>query len=459
MADEAPGCSAIEEAAFYSTLPSAAQLVDALAQQAGVPTQAMIELADRCNEACVHCYQVHGRGREMDTEEVFRLLDELAEMGVLFVTFSGGEPTLRDDFLELVAYARDKRFVVKVYSNGLRIDEAMAAQLGRLAVQEVQLSLYSHRPERHDTVTRVPGSWQKTVAAARALLRHGVAVVLKTPLMRGVNDEDLEDYVRFARSLGAHFAIDPEVHAREDGQRTPQVLAASQENLRRLRERLRGGGQPLVPLRADRRPEDVLDASPCGAAGATVHVEPSGSVQPCTLLGDHLGDARVEGVQAAWRSERAELLRSLTRRDLHGCRDCDLLPWCQHCYANAMHEAGDPLGPYPSACGAARGRWAAATGREVVLLPAEDGRDGLVGPYRVEPEGLRPVEDRRTVRDEALLRRLGWRRTTPQPRPGLLPTDLLTRRARRKRGGAPVSERSTDAGSDPVAPVAGGEGR
>ena len=67
-------------------------------QEAGRPLRAMIEIADRCNEVCVHCYQEQGLKGEMTTEQLESVIDQLAELGVLILTISGGEATLRKDF-------------------------------------------------------------------------------------------------------------------------------------------------------------------------------------------------------------------------------------------------------------------------------------------------------------------------------------------------------------------------
>jgi len=72
---------------------SAMHVIAQLARDRDTPLSAMIEIADRCNEACVHCYQVQGQKGELSTDEWRSILDELAEMGVLFLTISGGEAT------------------------------------------------------------------------------------------------------------------------------------------------------------------------------------------------------------------------------------------------------------------------------------------------------------------------------------------------------------------------------
>ena len=215
------------------------------------PLSAMLEIADRCNEVCVHCYQVQGQKGELPTEDWRRILDELADMGVLFLTLSGGEATLRKDFIELVAHARRRGFAVKIFTNGLSMTDELAQALADLAVQEVQITLYSPRAEVHDWVTRVPGSFEKVLAGARALRTRDVAVVLKTPLM-SFNVEDRHAYVALARELDTDFMLDPGLDAREDGDRNPQQFSISHDQWKAVqvdeklgRKSQRGG--PLEP--------------------------------------------------------------------------------------------------------------------------------------------------------------------------------------------------------------------
>ena len=129
---------------------SAASVLHRIHGETGTPLGAMIEIADRCNEKCAHCYQIQGQKGELTTEQWKKILDELAEMGVLLLTISGGEATLRRDFLDLVAHARARRFAVKLFTNGLTMTREMAEQLAELADQEVQISVYSVRAEVHD---------------------------------------------------------------------------------------------------------------------------------------------------------------------------------------------------------------------------------------------------------------------------------------------------------------------
>jgi radical SAM protein with 4Fe4S-binding SPASM domain len=392
---------------------SAAALFAKIVRDPHRPISAMIEVADRCNEVCVHCYQVQGQKGELSTEEWKRILDELAEMGVLFVTISGGEATLRNDFIELVEHARARRFAVKIFTNGLTMTSALAQRLSDLAVQEVQISLYSHRAEVHDWVTRVPGSWQKAVDGARSLIELGVSVVLKSPMM-SFNAGEIDEYVDFVTGLGAEYTLDPHVDPREDGDRSTESWRVDDASY--VRARL----HPKLGAASRLEKSDRLDKSVCGACSGNVHIEPNGEMRPCTQLNVPLGSA-LDGVRRGWEEgESARAIRTLTWADLHGCRDCDLRIYCSRCFANAHMERGDALGPYASACRKARLGYEAVHGVPPVILPSERGPE--LGPYRKLDGGVFVcADDVLTERDERTVREHAWVRSAPGAPLGAVP--------------------------------------
>lgn len=398
----APGAGAAPEAC------TADVILNRIEQARGRPLRAMIEISDRCNEVCVHCYQVQGQKGEMSTAEVKQVIDELAQMGILVLTISGGEATLRKDFLEIVAHARARGFAVRLFTNGLTMTDALARRLGELAVHVVEISLYSHRAEVHDFVTGVPGSFERTLGAVRRLVAAGVDTHVKTPLMN-LNEDGVDAYIALAGALGASFTLDPaSLMPREGGERAPTRFNRSAASLRRVFDDPRLGGGARGERRA--RP---LSAPPCGA-GESIHVEPNGELRPCTMLELPLGNA-LGGIHVARETDpRLKGVLALTLGDVHGCRDCDLRAYCHRCHAAALAEVGDALAPYPTACADARSYYELATRREPrVIEPPAHGPG--VGPYReIAPGTFEAFADVVTAADDALAARLGWvRRSTP----------------------------------------------
>ena len=153
--------------------------------KAASPHSALFELTFVCNHACSFCYNCPTGERELETEQVFEVLRKIADFGVLFLTFSGGEPLCRKDFFAIAAEARRLHFAIRVYTNGYLIDEAVAERLATEARPfEMEISLHGAGPGTHEAMTRVPGSFARLVAAVRALRKRDIKVLLKTPITK-----------------------------------------------------------------------------------------------------------------------------------------------------------------------------------------------------------------------------------------------------------------------------------
>jgi radical SAM protein with 4Fe4S-binding SPASM domain len=201
--------------------------------------------------------------------------------------------------------------------------------------------------------------------------------------------------------------------------------------------------------------EHRLASAPCKVCATSVAIMPNGEVRPCTDTIVPLGNLTRTKFREIYRNNSAvDAIRDLRWRDVHGCRDCDLVLACHRCHASALHEAGDYLGPYATACSFARARYAAAVGGATVLAP-EDGvqssRDPMLGPYRiVAPAQLRPIAHRTTDADEQRVRAMPWLRADKDYMRSLLGGEHGTGIVllRRSRGGAPVAS-STQNGPAP----------
>jgi radical SAM protein with 4Fe4S-binding SPASM domain len=315
------------------------------ATRTAVPLEVILELTESCNFRCTHCYlPSHSATDVLPTERLLQLLEELAQMGTLFLTFTGGEPLLRPDWLQLLQRARELGFAVTLLTNGSRLDEAAAAHLARLSVS-VEVSYYSREAAVFDAITGVTGSFAAVTRGVERLRRHGVRVTLKVPLF-AANAAALPAIRSWADALGADCLAYPTVFPRRNGDLAPLRGALDGAALADCLVRFPELQPPLSEPPADR------DQWPLCAAGTrSATVAANGDVLACPLLPDAAGSLLASSFRRVW--ERAPLftrLRALRWRDLETCRDCHRMAYCGRCPAQVLLEEGSDLGPSRSAC-------------------------------------------------------------------------------------------------------------
>jgi len=324
--------------------------VTAKALRLNVPLAVQLDITYRCNERCVHCYLDHHDHGEMTTAEILRLIDEMTEAGVLTLTLSGGEIFLRKDFFEIVEHARRLSFCVKLKTNALLIGEREAARLRDLAVQEIQVSIYSHRPEVHDAITLVPGSLNRSLSAIRFLKAQKLRVVMANVLMRQ-NRSDYAGVQDLADEIGVDFTLDPTITPMMDGDRSILGLGADAQTLRDVfRDSSVVGDIDEFCAIPSESGEVDLDSRPCSAGHTTCYVSPYGDVFPCVQFPLPTGNVRRERFVDIWRnSSQMNEVRSIRLKDLPTCSSCSHAGSCTRCPGLAYME-GNMRGPSSQDC-------------------------------------------------------------------------------------------------------------
>jgi radical SAM protein with 4Fe4S-binding SPASM domain len=320
------------------------------AMDLGIPLSVHFDITYRCNERCVHCYLDHDDLGEMTTGEIEDVLDQLADAGVFFLALSGGEVLMRRDFFDIVEHARRRLFNVKIKTNGVMIREPEARRLRQLGVEQVQISVYSHRPEVHDGITKLPGSLRRTIEAIRFLKLQGLKVSMANVLMTA-NLFDNHGVMSLAKDLGVSYTLDPTITPKIDGNTAVLALRAPAAELRRVfrNEELVGNVAEFCapPAAPD---EDVMDGYPCSAGHTSCYISPYGDVFPCVQFPLPSGNLRREKFVEIWRHSSAlKEVRSIRARDLTTCSTCSHVGSCSRCPGLAYME-GNMRGPSSADC-------------------------------------------------------------------------------------------------------------
>ena len=162
------------------------------------PLLVWLEITRRCNLTCSHCYVSAGTARdnELATEEIFRLIDEFAEMGVWAIAITGGEPTLHKNFVEIVRYARKRNLLVGIATNGMFLSAELLAALPRdgviISISLDDLHIVSEKPDRE---------FRSVARAVELTKAAGFSVNLMTNTHRG-NIGKLGELISWAKGQG-----------------------------------------------------------------------------------------------------------------------------------------------------------------------------------------------------------------------------------------------------------------
>src|ERR1700683_3530512 len=330
--------------------------------QRHLPWSVHVDLTYRCNERCIHCYLDHEDHGEMKTDEIKNVLEQLAQTGTLFLTFSGGEIFLRADLFELLEFARSLHFDISLKTNALLIDSERARKLRDLRVRKIQISIYSAEPEVHDAITKVRGSLERTLAAIRFLQAEGLQVKIACPLMKQ-NLMAYRNVQALAAELGVPYVLDMTITPKMDGDmsllqlRNPaqDLLPILQDPTLNPPSSWQDGAQEAQLTTGSATSSGIESQAyediPCRAGHNRCYISPYGEGSPCGQIPLATGNLRQQRFDEIWfKSPEMERVRAVRESQLPVCSKCSIRQYCERCPGLAQMEGGDLLGAYERAC-------------------------------------------------------------------------------------------------------------
>ena len=308
------------------------------------PYALLAELTHRCPLQCPYCSNPLGlerAGNELTTDEWRRVMTEAAEMGVLQIHFSGGEPTARRDLTELVKHATDVGLYSNLITAGVLLDAARLEALVGAGLEHVQLSFQDSEAAGADRIGGYRGGHAKKLDVAKLVRAAGLPLTLNLVVHRQ-NLPHLEDLLNMAVALDAQRVEIAHVQYYGWALKNRAALMPSRaqldeatETVEAARRRLKGVLviDYVVPDYYARRPKSCMG----GWGRQFLNISPSGKVLPChaaeTIAGFTFDSVRERSLADIWENSEAfnrfrgtdwmpELCRSCDRREIDwgGCR-------------------------------------------------------------------------------------------------------------------------------------------
>ena len=305
--------------------------------QYSAPLRMDMALTFRCQNDCIHCYAGGPQQTpELTTEQWKTVIDKLSNIGVFILTFTGGEPTLRDDLPELLLYAQNKGMVTGLISNGRRLkDKSYVSTLEKSGLDFVQITLESHKLEIHDSMTKTKGSWKDTIQGIENAVQSQIYVSTNTTLSKQ-NAADFLTTVDYIKGLEVDaFGCNSLIYSGK-GPAASNEFALSIDELKTLLPKIREKAQMLglkflwytPTLYCNFDPVQLgLGVKSCTAAMINACVGPNGDVYPCQSYFESLGNILTDPWEKIWHNPLAEKLRNRGFAE-EKCKDCDELQVC-----------------------------------------------------------------------------------------------------------------------------------
>jgi len=320
-----------------------------------IPFLGSLELTFRCNLRCVHCYcnvpahDSHALLKELKTDEIFRILDEVAEAGCFWLLLTGGEVLLRKDFLDIYTYAKKKGFLITLFTNGTLLTPDIADYLAEWPPFVVEMTLYGATQATHEKITRVPGSFDRCKKGIELLLDRRVPLALKTMVMT-LNCDELPEIKAYAEAVGVRFRFDPLLNPRLDGSKEPCRFRLSPHAVLKLdlADEKRAKAWQDFCHRAI-RPFESDHLFVCGAGVSTFHIDPYARMSPCEMTRFKSFDLRSGPFKKGWQSFVSDFLNLRAPKD-YPCNRCALISLCEQCPGWAWLENGRLRDPVDYLC-------------------------------------------------------------------------------------------------------------
>ena len=283
----------------------------------------------KCNQRCLFCYaggEELSAVKELSTEEWITAIDKLREAGVPMLTFTGGEPTQREDLCRLIEHS--KWFVTRLNTNGTLLTEELCASLAEASLDSMQITLYSHNRDIHNALVGA-GNFDKTVEGIKNAVNAGLDVSINTPLCK--KNADYVETLRFIYSFGVRVVtvsglictgMAENKHGEYDLTRDElyNIIKEAKAFCNENRMEIDFTSPGLID--EDRLEALSMNVPMCGACLSNMAIAPDGTVIPCQswLSSDGgLGNILTDRFSDIWKKTECAALRNISDAEAKCC--------------------------------------------------------------------------------------------------------------------------------------------
>ncbi len=260
------------------------------------PSHAQISLTNVCPQHCRYCYNKNRSGELLTTAEIKQLIRELKKMGVFWLGFTGGEPLMNRDLVEIVESAGDD-CAVKLFTTGAGLTEQLAAELKKAGLLYVSVSLDHWEEKEHDRIRGCSGAYRTALRAIDIFKGTGIHVSVSAVISREMlQGNQVPELLKFLSSLDIHEAWLNETKPTVTAFWNQAAVFTEKErlSLARLQDQYNREGKMTVNYLGHFEGPEHFG---CNAGHKMIYIDAFGEVSPCVFTPLTFGNVREQPVQ------------------------------------------------------------------------------------------------------------------------------------------------------------------
>jgi radical SAM protein with 4Fe4S-binding SPASM domain len=324
------------------------------------PNVCQFELTFGCGLHCKHCYTdcynkpVYLK-KELNTRQVKLILNKAHNAGIIWLCFTGGDPLTRSDFLDIYSYAKDKGFIITIFTNAYSMTQEIVDYLKKQLPFVIEITLNAVSKDLYEKISQTKGSFDRVMKGIDLILKAKLPLKIKTQITRD-NLKEIPEIKKFVQGLGLRFRPSYDLYARLNGNLTPYNLRINAQDIlhlngnKRIQEdcELLPNTENRTPRTEHREPRTRLFRCAIGG-GDGIHVDPYGNTFPCNLIRKPSFNLLEFDINYAVNKLLPLVKNSIFSTDSK-CNGCNLRENCHWCPGRAYVERGDLEKPIEYYC-------------------------------------------------------------------------------------------------------------
>lgn len=321
------------------------------------PLFGQLELTYRCNLNCIHCYckGSEDKGQELSTKEWKDIINQLQKQGCISLNLIGGEPLIRKDFLEIYSYAKEKGFIVSIFTNAQLFNKEIVRYLLKSPPYTIEVTLNGITPKTYESITQVEGSFEKAIKNIKLLAKNKLPLILKANCMKHNKHEIVKIKKWVCSFLGtsskreSYFRYTTQIFSRINGDKSTLDLRLSYDEIKEIEKSdadLWNGHQKRIQRSSfNLKKKDFLHTL---CSPRHFYISPYGRLKFCFSYEKFSVNLRENSFKDSFKA--LTKVFSLKYKTDSKCPSCRLRTLCTICPIKSLLEAGNEEAPVDYYC-------------------------------------------------------------------------------------------------------------